>query len=219
MRAPACNRRIRRLSKHLAGAARRQQRPRYRDGADVAGAADVSCAVTDAINDDELRRGGIAQDADASVRTDARPQHASDLAACRVARMKHAPYAVRRLTREGRRPAGVAIERRAPREQLDDVRGSLTDEHVDRIVIAEAVARGDRVLRMQRRRIVRAKSGGDATLCVAGIALGGIGFREDDDLSGFGEREGSAQSSDAAADHEEVSSQIHFAMLLVACSN
>jgi hypothetical protein len=54
---------------------------------------------------------------------------------------------------------------------------------------------------------------GSVARSVAGIALGGVGFREDDDLSGFGERERSAQSSDAAADHEEISSQIHFAML------
>ena len=109
------------------------------------------------------------------------PQHAADLAAGRVARVQHAAHAVRRLAPERRAGRRVAIERRAPLDQLADVARSLVRQHVDGVGHAQAVAGGDRVARVQLRRIVRADGRGDAALRVAGVALARIGLGEDDD--------------------------------------
>ena len=51
--------------------------------------------------------------------------------------MEHASDAVRRLAGKRRRSVGLAVELRAPLEQLDDVLRALADEHVDGIGVAE----------------------------------------------------------------------------------
>src|SRR6185503_9581847 len=121
--------------------------------------------------------------------------------------------AVRRLARQRRRAIGLAIELHAPREQLDDVFRALAHEHVHRLGIAQPVAGGDRVARVQRRRVVGTERRRDAALRVAGVALAGVRLREHDDVAGLGERQRGTQARDAAADDEEVSAYIHWVML------
>ena len=56
---------------------------------------------------------------------------------------------------------------------------------------------------MQRRRVVVADRRGDAALRVAGVALRGVRFRQDDDAAGRRESDRGAQARDPAADDDE----------------
>ena len=123
------------------------------------------------------------------VRRDARPQHAADLAAGRVARVQHAAHAVRAFARQRRLAVGVAIERRAPRRSARARSAGLrrrarrTARSSHRPSPAAIVS-----ARVQVRRVVGADGGGDAALRVAGVALAGLGLGEDEDVAGAGER-------------------------------
>ena len=118
-----------------------------------------------------------------------------------------------RLARQRWRAVDLAIERGAPREQLDDVPGTFANEHIDSSGVAEAIARRNRVLRVQRGRIIGTEGRGNAPLCMAGVAFAWIGLRKNDDVARFRERQRGAQTGDSAADDEEISAHIHFGML------
>ena len=62
---------------------------------------------------------------------------------------------------------------------------------------------------MLRGRVAGADRGGNAALRVAGVALGGIGFGEDQHVAGEREIGGGAKARDAAADDQEVRSPRH----------
>ena len=141
---------------------------------------------------------------DRRQRPHALPQHAANLAARGVAGVQHAPNAVGRFAAERRLAAGVAIEARAPGEQLADVRGPCSTSTLHRRLVAQTVAGADRVARVQRRRVVVADRGRDAALRVSGVALGGFGLGENQDAACGGETDRRAQARDAAADHEKV---------------
>ena len=207
------NRWVRRLAKHLAGTAGCQQRPGDGDYAAVAIAHDVARATACAIGDEELGRARVLQDPDARVLSHSRPEQAANLAPRRIARVQDPPDAVRRLARQRWRAVGLAIERGAPREQLDDVPGTFANEHIDSSGVAEAIARRNRVLRVQRGRIIGTEGRGNAPLCIAGVAFAWIGLRKNDDVARIRERQRGAQTGDSAADDEEVSAHIHFGML------
>ena len=74
---------------------------------------------------------------------------------------------------------GIAIEARAPLDQLADVARAVLDEHLHGPLVAQPVAGGDRVGGVQRRRIVGADRGGDAALRVAGVALAWLRLGQD----------------------------------------
>ncbi len=57
---------------------------------------------------------------------------------------------------------------------------------------------------MLRRRVAGADGGGNAALRVTGVAFGGIGLGEDQDVAGQREIGGGAEAGDAAADDQEV---------------
>ena len=63
---------------------------------------------------------------------------------------------------------------------------------------------------MQVRRIARPKCRSDAALGVAGIALGGIGLGENEDVAGLRQISGRAQSGNAAANHQEIRPTLHW---------
>ena len=133
------------------------------------------------------------------------PEHAADLAAGRVAGVQHAPHAVRRLAAERRPAVGVAIEPRAP---VDAARA--------RSAALPRRARAPPLRRTARRRrescraacsagaVVVADRRRDAALRVAGVALRGLGFGEDEDAAGGREPDRRAQAGDAAADDEKI---------------
>ena len=107
-------------------------------------------------------------------------------------------------------PCGVAIELRAPVDQL---------ARVARPFLARA--RGRRARRTDRRRpsscraawsvgrIVRADRRRNAALRVLGVAFGRVGFRDDDDVAGRRQLNRRAEPGDAAADDDEVAAYIH----------
>ena len=143
------------------------------------------------------------------VATDGRPLTRSQSARPisrpgRVAGVQHAPHAVRRFAPERRPSVRVAIEARAPVDQLAHVARAFLDEHVDGRLVAQSVAGADRVRRVQRGAVVVADRRRDAALRVAGVALARIGLGEDGDAPGGRQRDGRAQSGDAAADDEKV---------------
>ena len=137
-------------------------------------------------------------------RADALPQHASDLASGGVARVQHAPYRVRRLAPERRTSAGIHVELRAPLGKLADVLHTLFNEHADRRLVTQPVARPHGIGRMKRRAVVVSDGGGDAALRVPGVALGRFGLRQDQHAAGGRQADGGAQSGDSASDDEKI---------------
>ena len=178
------NRGVGRLAKNPAGAARCQQR---RGGAHLtpnAAAVDVRDTRCRAAVLQHVRHERVIDCFDRSERVHAIPQHASDFAPRRVACVQNAADAVRRLTAECDRAAAVAIESRPPLDELADVRRSVLDQHPNGFCVAQPVAGAHGIRRMQLRAVVVSDGGGDAALCVTGVALRRIGFREYDDAAG-----------------------------------
>ena len=100
---------------------------------------------------------------------------------------------------------GVAIEARAPVDQLADVARALLDEHADGGLVAQAVAGADRVGGVQLGAVVGADRRGDAALRVAGVALGRRRPSSESSTRPAGASAIAARRpGDAAADDEEV---------------
>ena len=118
------------------------------DGRRSSGLIDEPYAFHDAGFDDEIGDEGVILRRDGTERARPLPEDTSDLPAGRIARVQHAPHAVRRLAAECRFPGGIAIER-APVEQLADVARPFGDQHVDRLGNEEAVAGSHRVARVK----------------------------------------------------------------------
>ena len=132
------------------------------------------------------------------------PEDPSDFAAGRVVRVQHAAHAVRPLERERGTPIGIAIEGGAPLDQLANIARALFDQHRDRALVTESIARGERVGEVPSRAVVRANGRGDTALRVAGISCERIRLGENEDIVGAGERHRGPKRRDAAADDEEV---------------
>jgi hypothetical protein len=198
------DRRIGRLAIDLPGAAGREQRRIRARLVQHARRVQEPHANHRGVLDDRLHGGGMVDDGDRRAAGEVRGEHARDLAARRIARVQHAPHRVRGLAREIERAVRLAIERRPPVDQLAHVARPLVDEDADGVVVAEAVAGGNRVGEVQRRRVVGADRRGDAALRVAGAAGAGIGFRQDEHAAVRRELDGRAQAGNAAADDEIV---------------
>ena len=103
----------------------------------------------------------------------------------------------------------AAIERDAPVQQFGDVARPFGDEHVNGLGIAEPGARIERVGQVQRRRVVAAHRCGNATLCVAGVALGAAGLREEQHVSASDQIGRRPKAGDPAADDHVVGAYVH----------
>ncbi|HZW73355.1 MAG TPA: hypothetical protein VFF43_07395, partial [Caldimonas sp.] len=208
--AVACrHRRIRRLAKHPARAARRQQR---RTRARVAREpkliveADADHAPT---LDKQRRDEGVVLRLDGVERAYALPEHARDLASRRVARVQHPPHAVGGFTAARKLPVGVTIEPRSPVDKLLHVFDAVVDEHTHDRFVAQTVAGFHRVGGVQLGTIVIAERDGDASLRVARVAFGGLGLRQNQYAAHRRQRDRGAQAGDAAADDHEIGRQVH----------
>ncbi len=137
-------------------------------------------------------------------RDDTLPQRPANLAAGRVARVQHAADAVGGLEAERQLARRVAIEPRAPLDQLAHVPRAFLDEHAHGRLVAQSVAGANRVASMERGAVVGTDRGGNAALRVAGVALGRVGLGQNQHAAGWRERNRGAQSGDAAADDDEV---------------
>ena len=169
---------------------------------------DAAPALAQQFGDDR-----VVDDRDGRQRRHLPVQHAADLAPGGVLGVQHAADAVGRLARRRRPAIGVAIEARAPVQQLRDVGGTFLDERAHRVRLAEPVTGGERVLEVQARRIVVAHGHGDATLRPPRAALFRLALREDADLPPARERQRRAERSDAAAEYQEIGVRGHQTLL------
>src|SRR5262249_41931996 len=110
----------------------------------------------------------------------------------------------RRFESEGEIAVFVAIEVGAPRNQLTHVARAFFDQHAHRALIAQTRAGLDRVLRVTFRTIAWSKRRRDAALCVTGVALRGIRFRQNEHAADRRKSNSCSQTSDAAADDDVV---------------
>ena len=118
--------------------------------------------------------------------------------------MQDPAHAVRGFERERRTAAAVAIEPRAPVDQLAHVARALVAQDRHRRRIAQPVAGAHRVSGMQRGAVVGADRRGDAALRVAGVAFGRVRLGQDQHPADRRERDRGAQARDTAADDDEI---------------
>jgi 3-dehydroquinate synthase len=198
------DRRIRRFAKDLSGAAGREQGGAGADLAPRAVVVEIDDAANRRILNDEAGDECVVDRLDRSQCLDAMPQRAADFAAGRIAGVKNAPNGVRGLEAESGEPALVSIEAGSPLEKLTHVLWPIVDEDAHRCFVAQAIAGTDCVGGVQRRTVAGADGCRNTALRVARVALGRIGFRENQYAAFRRKRDGGAETGDAAADYDEV---------------
>ena len=207
------NGRVRGFAKDLTGTTGRNERPRRRHVMRAAVEPDEGRSGTHPVAHTQRHRLRVLVHLHARVRRDALPEHPTDLPTSRIACMKHPTHAVRRLPAERNLSRLVAIEFRAPFDELAHVPRPVVHQHVHRLHPTEVVPCHHRVAGVELRRILVAHCSRNAALRVACIALARIGLGQDDDAAGLRQGERGAQTGDAAADHEEVAAPGHGAIL------
>jgi hypothetical protein len=132
-------------------------------------------------------------------------QGADDLAAGRVAaRVQDPLLAVGRLAGQ-RQLRPLAVEARAPFDQLEGAGRSLFHENAHRRLVTQPVPRHERVLVVQRHLVVVREHGGEPALRLVGGRIGGAVLGQDGDAaSRGGDGDGGAQTGNTAADDESV---------------
>ncbi len=195
--------------KHLARAACGQQRRARERAAGLAVRADEAHTQTAAVLDDGADRERVREHANPRDGGDTLPQHASDLAPRGVFRVQHAAHAVRALGCERGLAIGAASEAGAPLDELARVPRPFVAEHAHGALVAEPVARAQRVSGVQIRRVVFAERRGDAALRVLGVAFVRIGLRDDDDIPGRRQFNRRAKTRNPTADDYDVAAYIH----------
>ena len=102
-----------------------------------------------------------------------------------------------------------AIELRAPVDQILNGGGAFFDQRVDGVLVAESVARVERVLLVQRDLIVVAERHGDAALRVFGRGLAQGVFGDHENAAGLRQFDCRAQTGDAGANDQKVAVHRH----------
>ena len=139
------------------------------------------------------------------------PEDASNLAAGRIVRVQHSPRTMSRFHGERGLAVRRAIEADAPCHQFANETRAVLDEHLHRARIAKAVAGGNRIGRMQLRRVAGSYSRRDAALRVTGIAFFWSSLGQDEHVAVSGDFGGRAKRGDAAADDEKVRAKLQAA--------
>jgi 3-dehydroquinate synthase len=139
------------------------------------------------------------------------PENATDLPPGCVACMKHAPGTVGRFHREREFSIRCAVELNSPGDQFAHEPRPILDENLDGVRIAQAITGGDRVGRVQLRRVTRADRRRNAPLRVTGVAFAGSAFCEDEDVAMAGDFGNRAKRGDTAADDEKVRAKLQAA--------
>ena len=135
------NRGIRRLAEDLAGAAGREEhRVRRVPAWRTPGRSKYRTPAIWPDLDDEIGDERVVDRRDGVQRPDLLPHRAADRAAGGIADVENAPDAVRRLEPERQFAVRVAIEARAPGDQLAHVARALFDQHAHRGLVAQPVA-------------------------------------------------------------------------------
>ena len=128
----------------------------------------------------------------------------SILAAGRVLRVGDAPPRVTALPGEVELLRGLLVELDPEGEEPADPVRALPDGHLDRLALAQASARDERVLHVEVERVVVREHGGDAPLRVLGRPLRALALREDEDRTVIRSLQRERETGDATTEHEEV---------------
>ena len=123
--------------------------------------------------------------------------------------MKDTAQTVRPFAPKRQRASAIAIETRAPVDELANITNPVLDEHLDCRIHAQAVTGVDGIDGVLPRGIIRRDRGGNAALRIAGVALGRICLGENQDVAGKSEIGRGAKARDATADEQEVRSPRH----------
>ena len=161
-------------------------------------------ADTPAVVDHELHDTRVIVRGDPRQLRCAFPEHTANLATGRIMRVENPPRAVSGLHCKREFSIWGAIEPHAPRDQFAHKARAVLDEHVDRMRIAQAVARGYGIGRVQFRCVSRSDRGGNTSLRVASVPFSGSAFGENEDVAVAGDFGSRAKRGDTAADDEKV---------------
>ena len=200
--------RIGRLPEHLAGAPGRQQRaPGPGLLTPPSGPANRTPRTAPGLHD-ERRRPRVDVNADVGHRTDPRPEHAPDLASRRVPRMQDAPDAVRGLEPQRRRPSG-ARSNAAPHAISSRTYRAPSSTSTAAARSSQRPSPAASVSAAWRAGLSSGPTAAAMPPCAKPVLLC---FRsrlgEHQHLTRVRERDGGAQSGDAAADYQEIGLQI-----------
>jgi hypothetical protein len=158
--------RIRRFAEHLPCAARRNQRAaRARVLASPVFAQKPNPGASSRF-DDESGRTRVRVHADVRHRGDVIPQAAADIAARGITDVQDAPDAVGRFEPKLESTVRSSIEGDAPADQFAHIARAVLDQHLDRALVAQAIAGRERVCEVPRGTVVSADGCGDAALRV-----------------------------------------------------
>ena len=97
----------------------------------------------------------------------------------------------------------MAVEGRAPLDELSNEGGPVRDEDVHGLLVAQAVAGAHRVS-VKGDRVVGGHGSGNAALRESRAACARIGLRQHEHTASGRELDGGAQPCDTAADDEEI---------------
>ena len=123
----------------------------------------------------------------------------------RAADVQHAPPAVGALQAEGRLARLVGVEDDAVRLEVVDAPDAVLAQHPHRGLVAQAVARGERVRDVQVGVVVDRDGGRDAALGPEGVGRPQRALRREHDATAVvGGAEGGVQAGQSGADHEDV---------------
>lgn len=118
--------------------------------------------------------------------------------------MEHAVEAMGGFTPEDQF-AVDGVELQAPLDQVANAVGPLMHQHVDGILIAEAIAGTNGILEVQLGAVGGAEGGGHTSLGIAGGALGGrVGLGQYRHLGARGGFYRGAEAGDAGSDHQYI---------------
>ncbi len=194
------DRRIGRLAEHVACATRREERAARAHRSSRVSLYEVDAGATTVFHD-HRHRARVIVDLYVGEGRNVLPQRTPDLAPRRIARVQDAAATVRRLQGECRRTVRGAIELGAPLHQLAHVARPFFDEDPDGPLVAQAIARGDRVGEVHRGAVVRPDSRGDAALRVSGVSCVRVRLGEHDHVASAFECRRGPQRGDTAADN------------------
>ena len=195
--------RIRGVPIDLAASSGREHR-RIRDYLDSLSRDRRANSVDNSVFHDEVEDARLLEHFDPLALLHPLDQRARDFGAGLISvRVYDAPPRMRRLAAELEVSARLEVEVRAGGRQLTDARGSLFDQNLHRLRIAERGTRGQRILPMQLRRISGAQCRGDPALSVGRRAVEQRSLGQHHHVAVRGSAPCSVKTSNSAPHHQK----------------
>ena len=192
------------LSIDLAGSPGRQERGGRPRLTKAAVSPEEPDAGDGAVLDDRVNDDGVIANLDSSKRREPLGEDASDLASRRIMSVKYPPRRVGSLSREVEGAVGMAIEGRAPLDELSNEVGAIRDEDIHGSLVAQTSTRANRVGGMKLDRVVGRDGRRNAALREPRTARARIGFRQHEHAAFRRELDGGAQPGNTTTDDEEI---------------